>query len=142
MSARSSQQTEVDSETGRRGIDTRETDSEGAAPAGPSCFQCEAPVECVGIAAGECGWSEDGAMSRGAGKRTIIERVHCPTCGAGGSRIKLAEDDRVVGRYGPATRALRGMITRSPVQSSEPSTSARDRARGSADAKMLAGWSE
>ena len=123
--------------------DTAESATErDLADAAPDCHQCGATVRFVHAEPGDRGWHETHALRSGAGKQTVIEHVRCPDCDAGGARVKLAEDDRVVRKFGPATRNLRGRSAaarererrreaRRPVTEAPP-----------ADAVLAAGWSE
>jgi hypothetical protein len=82
---------------------------EGLMPkVGPECHQCGGTLDYAGTGKGDRGWSPSGALRGGTGRPTIFEHVRCPACGAGGTFVKLAENDRIVRRFGPATRELRG----------------------------------
>ena len=116
-------------------IDTEDVD------VGPACFQCDHRVDYVDISAGESGWTPDGSVRNG-GKRTVVERVRCPNCGAGGSRTRIAEDGRVVSRLGPATRNLRGVTQETRDQVADRASRGADRVTDPVDEVLLAGWSE
>lgn len=122
-----------------RGADTR-FGRDDLSRFGPNCHQCGAAVRFVHAEPGDRGWHESQSLRSGTGKRTVIEHVRCPDCGAGGCRVKLAEDDRVVRKFGPATRTLRGRSGTARERGREEYQRARE--APPVDAALAAGWSE
>jgi hypothetical protein len=99
---------------------------------GEECYRCGEVLEYVGI----------GKSDRRYERRTVHEYLSCPGCGAGGALVKLAENDRIVRRYGPATRALRGRSAEYRERSRERDGSAAPRAQIASGRPMLEGWSD
>lgn len=107
--------------------------------AAPDCHRCGSTVRHVHAEPGDRGWSGTHSLRSGTGKRTVIEHVRCPDCDAGGARVKLAENDRVVRKFGPATRNLRGRSTAARERGLDEAERAAE--EPPSDAALEAGWS-
>lgn len=117
-------------------------DSTADARVGPDCHQCGHALDYVGAEPGDRGWSEEHALRTGSGKRTVIEHVRCPSCGAGGARVKLAANDRVVRKFGPATRSLRGRSASARDATSERQSAADADPASAPESAVASRWSE
>ena len=93
---------------------------------GEECNRCGDVLEYVGI----------GKSDRRIERRTVHEYLECRGCGAGGALVKLAENDRIKRRLGPATRPLRGRTAEARERSLESGS------ESSLAPASLEGWSE